>query len=75
MKRKIDLPVISRFQADNSDGESRDSNCNYWTSLPFTSRYYEILNKRKQLPVYEFKDELQKKVRLAIIYLPCHLKI
>ena len=39
------------------------SSMNPWTSTPYTSRYYEILSKRKQLPVYEFKSALEAAVR------------
>ena len=36
---------------------------NYWTGWEYSSRYYEILEKRKKLPVYEFKEELIQNVR------------
>lgn len=53
MKRKIDF-----------DGVPEDlSKFNPWTSKPFTPRYYEILKKRQQLPVYEFKLELEEKIK------------
>lgn len=39
---------------------SGDDKLNPWTGLPLSSKYYEILRKRKQLPVYEFKEELEK---------------
>jgi pre-mRNA-splicing factor ATP-dependent RNA helicase DHX15/PRP43 len=53
MKRKIDLRDFNNLNEDT----------NYWTRKPYSSTYYEILKKRMQLPVYEFKDELQQKVR------------
>ena len=48
-----------------AQGSGGDEDCgtNYWTQQPYTSRYYEILAKRKALPVYEFKQELEEKVR------------
>lgn len=36
---------------------------NPWTGAPWSRKYYEILEKRQRLPVYEFKDELEDKVR------------
>jgi HrpA-like RNA helicase len=40
-----------------------NSSTNPWTLKPYSSRYYEILQKRKQLPVYEFKNALEAAVR------------
>ena len=57
MKRKLDIG--SGMSA--SGGE--DDSTNPWTGKPYSSRYYEILAKRKQLPVYEFKDDLQEKAK------------
>jgi len=59
MKRKLDLGLPqSRF-----DVKAEDDTINPWTERPYSSRYYEILQKRKQLPVYEFKADLQDKIR------------
>jgi pre-mRNA-splicing factor ATP-dependent RNA helicase DHX15/PRP43 len=55
MKRKIDI-------ATNSNLNDANENVNMWTHKPYSSRYYEILAKRKQLPVYEFKSDLEYKV-------------
>ena len=55
MKRKIDV-------ANNSNSNDANENVNMWTRKPYSSRYYEILAKRKQLPVYEFKSDLEYKV-------------
>jgi pre-mRNA-splicing factor ATP-dependent RNA helicase DHX15/PRP43 len=68
-KRKIVLDISSRptFSNDSStnfissDGSAKQRQ-NPWTGRAFSSKYYEILSKRQQLPVYEFKDELQLKV-------------
>jgi pre-mRNA-splicing factor ATP-dependent RNA helicase DHX15/PRP43 len=38
-------------------------NINPWTMRPYSTTYYEILAKRKLLPVYDFKAELEDKVR------------
>lgn len=35
---------------------------NPWTGMPFSQRYYSILEKRFKLPVYQFKKELVDKV-------------
>ena len=69
MKRKIDVPLGG---SSSSSGSSRarvgnfsdeETTINYWTQQPFSARYYEILTKRKALPVYEFKQDLEEKVR------------
>ena len=63
MKRKNEWDErgdgVSSFETDVSSSSS----VNPWTSRPYSSRYYEILKKREQLPVYEFKSALQKAVR------------
>lgn len=54
MKRKLEIGLSS---------SNIDSNeLNPWNGNAYSQRYYEILAKRKQLPVYEFKKELEKKV-------------
>jgi pre-mRNA-splicing factor ATP-dependent RNA helicase DHX15/PRP43 len=35
---------------------------NPWTGRPYSQRYFSILKTRANLPVYQFKDELIKKV-------------
>ena len=42
---------------------SSSSSVNPWTFRPYSNKYYEILLKRKLLPVYEFKNALEKAVR------------
>ena len=63
------------FEGDSSSAEideerafenaiaSSGTTLNPWTNKPYSSRYYEILAKRKQLPVYEFKEALERTVR------------
>jgi pre-mRNA-splicing factor ATP-dependent RNA helicase DHX15/PRP43 len=66
MKRKIDFDVSSmRASATPEPGSSSSgsSSINPWTHRSYSSKYYEILAKRKQLPVYEFKDALEKAVK------------
>ena len=36
---------------------------NHYTHRPFSARYFEVLNKRKQLPVYSFREDFLKMVR------------
>ena len=63
MKRKTEFDErrdgLSSFDIDGSSSSS----VNPWTSRPYSSKYYEILLKRMQLPVYEFKSALQRAVR------------
>ena len=67
MKRKIDFDISSmRAEAaatPSSSSKGASSSINPWTQRSYSSKYYEILAKRKQLPVYEFKDALEKAVR------------
>jgi pre-mRNA-splicing factor ATP-dependent RNA helicase DHX15/PRP43 len=58
MKRKLDISAFS-ISKNTSDGTS---GINMWTGKPYSAAYFEILRKRFLLPVYEFKDELQRKV-------------
>ncbi len=60
MKRKLDIGSLSRDAKAAADPD--DDGINPWTQRPYSSRYYEILQKRKQLPVYEFKKDLERKI-------------
>ena len=60
MKRKLDFDINSTRNVSASDDGA--DGVNPWTGKPLTRRYYDILLKRKQLPVYEFKDALIKAV-------------
>lgn len=65
MKRKLDIGSVGGFEKrvdSSSNSSSGDNFVNKWTGNNYSSRYYDILAKRKQLPVYEFRDELLKKV-------------
>ncbi len=55
MKRKIDLVT--------ADNQGETITVNPWTGKPFSTKYFELLKKRKQLPVFEFKDDLIDKVK------------
>ena len=68
-KRKLDVGDLGSAQpAKSSSGaaaqgeDTREPACNPWTNRAWSSRYYDILKKRKQLPVYEFRSDLEKKV-------------
>ena len=71
MKRKLDIgggPISTYGSADVGDTDVMDyiksnPNKNPWTRATYSSKYYDILSKRKQLPVYEFKEELEQKVK------------
>lgn len=58
-KRKIDLTDNVLSTSNKKDKkENEDNTINPWTGKMYSARYYSILEKRKQLPVYQFKDEL-----------------
>eukprot|EP01031_Cornospumella_fuschlensis_P037981 gene37981-46141_t len=64
MKRKLDLEGVQtesqRAKTDDNNGNT--DNINPWTGQPFSSRYYSILEKRRQLPVYEFKQQFEEQI-------------
>lgn len=63
-KRKIDFDITDiNKKATTDTTSSSSSTINPWTHRSYSSKYYEILTKRKQLPVYEFKDALEKAVK------------
>jgi pre-mRNA-splicing factor ATP-dependent RNA helicase DHX15/PRP43 len=57
-----DLPVNGQQQQHTTDS-SVDANINPWTGRPYSARYRTILNTRRKLPVYQFKDELVEAVK------------
>jgi pre-mRNA-splicing factor ATP-dependent RNA helicase DHX15/PRP43 len=66
-KRKLDLgkgsgSLSKSSRHVNEEAEDGDMN-NYWTGAPFSGRYFDILKKRKALPVYDFKEDLIRKVK------------
>ena len=52
----------SRIDLGESTSKKNKEDINVWTGKPFSQRYYDILDKRTKLPVYQFKDELIKKI-------------
>ena len=65
MKRKLfsDSETPAYYGGTVGLSEERSNSTNPWTFKPYSSRYYDILAKRKQLPVYEFKNALEVAVR------------
>jgi len=62
MKRKIEI-ARDGYSEQVRVGSEEDSAINNWTGQKYSSKYYEILAKRKALPVYEFKEDLLNKVK------------
>jgi hypothetical protein len=58
-KQRIDLSGLN----NTSGGAAAGGGVNPYTARPYSARYYDILKKRTGLPVYEFLDELLKKVK------------
>lgn len=48
---------------ESSSSAAKKRTINPWTSQPFSARYYEILEKRTTLPVWEQREEFLKEVR------------
>lgn len=61
-KRRIDLDDRSKDRAADVSS-STSSHRNIYTGKPYSERYYDILEKRKHLPVYEQHDQLLTLVR------------
>lgn len=62
MKRKIDLGSLDSEPKGKLSQPSSETT-NPWTGRPYSSRYYSILEKRRQLPVYEFKEQFEEKIK------------
>jgi pre-mRNA-splicing factor ATP-dependent RNA helicase DHX15/PRP43 len=56
-RRRIDLADTDINKRSKDDGEF-----NPWTGAPFSQKYYNILETRIKLPVYQFREQLTKKV-------------
>eukprot|EP00163_Fabomonas_tropica_P011289 TRINITY_DN2192_c0_g3_i1.p1 TRINITY_DN2192_c0_g3~~TRINITY_DN2192_c0_g3_i1.p1 ORF type:complete len:441 (-),score=88.43 TRINITY_DN2192_c0_g3_i1:1012-2334(-) len=54
-KRKLDISTMSGGTAKKRD--TGDATVNPWTNKPYSRKYYDILSKRKGLPVWEQKEE------------------
>jgi pre-mRNA-splicing factor ATP-dependent RNA helicase DHX15/PRP43 len=63
-RRKVDWDNGGRTKYTRNDGEYNtvEEELNPWTGMPYSQRYYRILETRTRLPVYQFKDELVKKI-------------
>lgn len=69
-KRKVSLfdvvddSAISKLNKTNGAvSNSVNSLINRWNGRPFSQRYYDILEKRKTLPVWHQKDEFFKALK------------
>lgn len=59
-KRRLDLGDLD---PQRKKGKDASNTINCWTGQEFSERYYSILETRRKLPVYQFKDELVKAVQ------------
>jgi len=59
-KRKIDLQSAGSISTKKQTNGNEDSSINPFSGYPYSQKYHNILKKRTQLPVYNFKDELLK---------------
>lgn len=65
-KRKVSLfDVVDDGAAKmvKSNGGTNNNLINRWTLRPFSQRYFDILEKRKTLPVWHQKDEFLKTLK------------
>jgi HrpA-like RNA helicase len=59
-KRRLDL---GESMADPDPKRKVDPTVNSYTGKPYSNQYYTILEKRKQLPVWEQRDQFLQLVR------------
>ena len=60
-KQRIDLSGMAPAPTSGVGGVG--GNVNPYTGQAYSQRYHDILNKRKNLPVYQFLDELLDKIK------------
>jgi pre-mRNA-splicing factor ATP-dependent RNA helicase DHX15/PRP43 len=58
MKQRLVIDGLGSVGKGDSTGS--DNNVNPWTNRSFSQRYYNILDKRKELPVYKKRSEFDK---------------
>jgi pre-mRNA-splicing factor ATP-dependent RNA helicase DHX15/PRP43 len=61
-KRRLDIADVAPKRV-NLSAEAEGNAVNPWTSTPFSTKYYNILETRLKLPVYQFKDKLVQAVQ------------
>ncbi|MCH95936.1 putative pre-mRNA-splicing factor ATP-dependent RNA helicase-like [Trifolium medium] len=60
-KRKVSLfDVVDDSAAAKMVKTNDNSLINHWNGKPYSQRYYDILDKRKTLPVWHQKDDFLK---------------
>uniref|UniRef100_A0A0K0F584 RNA helicase n=1 Tax=Strongyloides venezuelensis TaxID=75913 RepID=A0A0K0F584_STRVS len=73
-KHRLDLSNLKRKRSNEDNDESGSSvkrnieenveTTNYFTGRPFSQRYFEILAKRKELPVWVYKEKFMELLSL-----------
>lgn len=63
-KHQVDISEVDTQSTKRRRAVQGISDTNPWTGKPYSSRYFSILDTRTKLPVYQFKDELVKVVKV-----------
>lgn len=59
-KRRIDLGDPAQFEENKNYKDHGTDDVNPWTGKTYSARYHSILETRRTLPVYQFKDKLME---------------
>lgn len=59
-KRRIDLGDPAQFENNKNYKEHASDDVNPWTGKTYSAKYHSILETRRTLPVYQFKDKLME---------------
>jgi pre-mRNA-splicing factor ATP-dependent RNA helicase DHX15/PRP43 len=59
-KRRIDLGDPAQFENNKNNKEHASDDVNPWTGKTYSAKYHSILETRRTLPVYQFKDKLME---------------
>lgn len=62
-KRRLDVGTEWSKKEKLNDSTAQSTNVNPYTGKSYSQSYYDILEKRKQLPVWEYKDQFLEMVR------------
>lgn len=63
MKKRIKFSETGDEESSHSNVEGQDGSIHPWTSKPYSSRYYKILETRKSLPVWDQKTQFLDAVK------------